>query len=228
MSKRGSSFFLTTVFCVLCSACNFPTNGLLGGSQSSPAQEPNETVTPVQKTVGSGALEIHMGVTYQLSGMQSTMQDDAKAAFSIFRATDNQGVPVFNKFSIEGDGKTQQVASWKGAQCSSNGNQYRPGLVAISGTMTGNFDSSAKDACKLKMKVDFFYNSSYALVGNCPISGVDVSAQTGNWSVNLNLPLITDYGQPIALPGGVIGSATLKNLMIGSESTGGCKVTQKQ
>jgi len=160
--------------------------------------------------------------------MQSSLNDNAKANFSIFQSTDNAGVPVFNKFVIEGDGRTQQVANWKGPQCSSNGDQYRQGLVSIRGTMTGNFDPSQKDACKLNMGVSFFYNSSFAGVTNCQISGVDISAQTGNWSITMSLPLITDYGHPIGLPGGVIGVATLKNLMIGNKSTGGCKVTQKQ
>ncbi len=229
MSKRAFFLFLAMVFCIMCSDCNLPSKpGQLGGSNSSQANQSNEIVTPVPKTVGSGALEIHLGVEYQLPSMQSSMHDDAKATFSIFQSTDKAGVPVFNKFVIEGDGKTQQVASWKGPKCSSNGDQYRQGLVSIRGTMTGNFDSSQKDACKLKMEVSFFYNSSYDVVTDCQLSGVDISAQTGNWSINLNLPLITGYGNPIGLPGGVIGVATLKNLMIGNGSTGGCNVTQKQ
>jgi hypothetical protein len=197
--------------------------GSAGSSQSGDIGQPIQVGSQVKK-VGSSNIDFILGLSFTTPFETTDIVDTAKGAFTIQNA-DTRGVPVFNKFFISGDGKLEQVTKVVAKKCSTN--IYRTGTVAIAGDMTGNFDRSKKDACKLNLKIKITYNQTVAPMTNCPVAGVPI--EMDNYDFDLSLPAINNYNAPFNSPGTEwqINNVKLTKLVI-DQSLTGCKVTEQK
>jgi hypothetical protein len=204
-----------------------PVGGSLGHAGSSQSSEIGSQPTPDSqvKVVGKGKVDLILGLVASLPDGTLEVSDTGKIPFNIQNAAKN-GVPVFNKFTINGEGKLDSVAKWKSSRC--GGNVFRQALVFVTGDMTGNFDPShPKDACILNMKFEASYPGTTASLFNCPAGTGPENPE--NYSFNLSLPAINNYNSPIGIPGTGFSMTTAKliNLVIDQTLTG-CKVTEKK
>ena len=205
---------------------NRSAGGSVGSAGSAQSAEIGENISAGSqvKKVGSSKIDFILGLNFTTPFETTNIMDTAKGAFTIQNA-DQKGAPVFNKFFITGDGKLEQVTKVAASKCGTN--IYRTGSVAMRGEMTGGFEPSKKDACKLNLKIKITYNQSVAPLTNCEVAGVPI--ETDNYDFDLSLPLINNYSAPFNAPGTEfqINNVKLTSLVIDQALTG-CKVSEQK
>ena len=195
-----------------------------GSGSSSQGDEQNApSGGGIAKQAGKGKLDLALQYVNNLGDGSVSIEDKSLSPFTITQKQQG-GVPVYNEFTIEGQGKILSSLDTTSQNCTEKSRTN--GLTTLSGKMTGGLNPSAKDACLLFIKVEVFYESRTTLLSKCPWS----SAQTGkeNYAFDLKLPLLNNFSKPFAVPGTVwqLSNVVLKDLQVDKALTGCNLLTQ--
>ncbi len=198
--------------------------GAMGSGSSSKGDEQNVNKGGgIAKQADKGKLDLLLTYVNNLPDGYVSIKDESVSPFTITQKQQG-GVPVYNEFTIEGQGKILSSLDTTSQNCSEKSNTN--GIATLSGKMTGGLNPDAKDACLLLIKVEVFYESRTTYLSKCPWSTSTTGSE--NYAFDLRLPLLKDFGRPFGVPGTVwqINDVKLTDIQIDEKLTG-CKLLTK-